>query len=120
MSNMKVGLIIALAVITATALIFISMITMGLTYGFRGWHMGRGMIGYGWGMMGVGWGSWILMLAFVALIAFGAYLFLSGPKSENEPVALPEVRAIEILKERYAKGEITREEYMRMKEEVQK
>jgi len=119
MKDRDVGLTIALVVIVAVASISIPMIAMGFAHGFRGWHMGRGIMGYGWGMVGSGWISSLLVLTLVALMAFGAYLLFSS-KSEKGSVALPGVKAVEILKDRYAKGEITREEYLRMKEEVQK
>jgi putative membrane protein len=78
-----------------------------------GWHMGQGMMGYGYGS------NWIaaiiqtiLFVIFLGLIVFGAYYLISGgrPKSGDS--------SLEILKERYAKGEITREEYDRMKREL--
>lgn len=116
----KVGLIIAVVVIVA-ALIFIPTVMMGFMYGYRGWQMGRGMMGYGEGMMGFGWGPSILIwLILIVLIVLGIYLFFSSSKAEKGSVAPPEGRAIEILNERYAKGEITREDYLRMKEELKK
>ncbi len=78
-----------------------------------GWHMGQGMMGYGYGS------NWIaaalqaiLFLVFLGLIIFGAYYLISGgrPKSSGN--------SLEILKERYAKGEINKEDYDRMKKEL--
>ena len=108
----KVVLVIAVVLIIA-ALSFISMIPLGLMGGYRGWHMGPGMMGHGWGP------SILLWLVLIGVIAYGAYLFLSGSKVK-ESAAPPQGRAIEVLNERYAKGEITREDYLRMKEELQK
>jgi putative membrane protein len=78
-----------------------------------GWHMGQGMMGYGYGF------NWIaavlqtiLFVVFLGLIIFGVYYFIGGgrPKSSE--------RSLDILKERYAKGEITKEEYDRIKREL--
>jgi putative membrane protein len=78
------------------------------------------MMGYGFGgpvsWIGMGFG-FIIHLAFAALIIMGAVwmfkaLFNSTHHSQNEAVAL------DIVKQRYAKGEITAEEYRRMTKEL--
>jgi uncharacterized membrane protein len=50
-------------------------------------------------------------------MAVGAYLLFGGSKTQIER---GKAKAIEILNERYAKGEITREDYIRMKEDLQR
>lgn len=66
------------------------------------------MMGYGWfGLMGgLGMVFWLFFwVALIALVAWGATAFISrrAPSSEATP--------IEILKRRYARGEITEAEY---------
>jgi putative membrane protein len=83
-----------------------------------GMHMGPGMMGSG--MMGYGYGfNWFgtliqifFFLVFIGLIVFGVYYLVSGrsPRANS--------KALEILRERYAKGEITKEEYDRIKREL--
>jgi len=110
MTDREIGLIILLFV-SGAALIYLPMIFMGIR-GYVGWRVGRattGMMGYGRGPL------FLIGLAAIVLVAIGAYLFLSGSRAL---MARPKGRAIEILNERYAKGEITREEYARMKEEL--
>ncbi len=85
--------------------------------------MGPGMMGgYGYGY-GYGF-NWlgaivriIVFLIFLGLIAFGVYYLLGGGRPTPRG-PMPSSRALEILKERYAKGEITKEEYDRMKKEL--
>lgn len=82
--------------------------------------MGYG--GYGYGMMGYGWG-WIMMLGIliiVVLIIFALvrYLQHSGNISRNISSNNPSNRAIDILNERYARGEISDDEYKRKKAEI--
>ena len=74
---------------------------------------------YGWGM-GHGWGmglGWLFMIAFWLLFILGVFyiikLISSGGKrgpSEESPV--------DILKKRYAKGEISKEEFEKIKEDI--
>lgn len=59
-----------------------------------------------WGM---GWGMWIIPVLFVVLIIF---LFRNNNvQSQNET-------PLEILKKRYAKGEITKEQFEEMKKNI--
>jgi putative membrane protein len=80
---------------------------------FDGWHMGPG-----WGMMGYGAGlgllSWLVPLG-VVVILFAA---LWGQGERRRFSDDDHSRSLEILKERYAKGEITKEEFERMKKDL--
>jgi putative membrane protein len=77
------------------------------------------MLGMGMGMMGFGWGFMLLIpLTFLVLIVLGAYYLLTEFTRPNRSASNPNPRPFEILKERYAKGEITREQYLDMKEEL--
>ena len=63
-----------------------------------------------YGFMGMGWGTWIFWIAVLAVIliaAIGAGRRASRPYHQER--AAPS--ALEILKERYARGEIGTEEY---------
>jgi len=75
-----------------------------------GYGMGPGMMG-GWGM---GWFGGIFMMAFwvlliVALVFFIRWLIRSSGRAADGVAGRS--RAIEILKERYARGEIDAEEF---------
>lgn len=70
------------------------------------------MNGQYWGM-GMGWGLWFIPLLFIALITV-LVVFLykdNNPSTQNET-------PMEILKKRYAKGEITKEQFEEMKKKI--
>jgi putative membrane protein len=83
-----------------------------------GGMMGPGMMGWGYGM---GWLWSIIMLLFwiavlVGIVFLVRWLILStGRKGQG---AAPEESAVEILKRRYARGEITKEEFERIKKDI--
>jgi putative membrane protein len=85
-------------------------------YGY--WHMGPGMMG-DWGM---GWLGMIFMIAFWTLIIAGLVLLIrwliqnTGGKGRQPSTAGS--RAMEILKERYARGEIDRDQFESMKRDI--
>jgi putative membrane protein len=87
-------------------------------YGRYGdWHMGPGMMG-GWGM---GWFGSIFMLIFWGLIIVGLVLLIRWliQTTKKGPEALHSgARALEILKERYAGGEIDKEEFEEKKRDL--
>jgi putative membrane protein len=70
---------------------------------------------YGWGM-GFGFG-WLFMLLFWILVILGIVFLIKilagGLKSDRR-----EESALEILKKRYAKGEINKEEFEEKKKEL--
>jgi putative membrane protein len=74
-----------------------------------------------WGDYGWGWGmgfGWLFMIVFWVLVIIGiVYLIQAvarGSKKEDKETP------IDILKKRYAKGEITKDEYDRIKEDLLK
>lgn len=71
------------------------------------WH-------FGWGM---GFG-WLLMLLFWGLVILGIAALMKWLWPSNGGGAKPKT-ALEILNERYAHGEIDREEYERIKRDLQ-
>ncbi len=80
------------------------------------WMGGFGMMGP-W-MMGFGFGwpfMFLFPLVFIVLIVLGTYYLLSGQVSLG---GSGQGDALRILKERYARGEITSEQYAKMKSEL--
>ena len=76
--------------------------------------MGNMVGGWGWGWMS-GFG-WIFMILFWALLILGAValarsLFSTGNSDRARP--------LDILKERYARGEITRDQYVQTRRDVE-
>jgi putative membrane protein len=84
---------------------------------------GWGMMGDGWGMMG-GWGGgafsmifWALVL--VALVAGVIWFVRSSSSAGAGRSQLPRRSSgLDILEERYARGEINRDEYLQKKQEI--
>ena len=85
----------------------------------RSWHMGPGMMG-GWGM---GWFGGIFMMVFWILVLVGLVFLIKWLVQTTNRVksdAGNGNRALEILKERYARGEIDTAEFETMKLELSK
>lgn len=76
------------------------------------------MMGYGYGMMGYGWG-WLMMIGIAALTILGIVALLRYlQKSGKQNYRTAGNSALNILNERYAKGEISEEEYKNKKAEI--
>ena len=86
--------------------------------GYRNWHMGQSMMG-GWGM---GWFGMIFMLLFWVLIVAGIVFLIrwlvQSMDSRKQSNVGTGSQAMDILKERYAKGEISRDEFESIKKEI--
>lgn len=84
-----------------------------------GWHMRDG--GY---MMGFGWGVWplvhiffwLLFLAAIAAATIAVARVLGGKRPGTGDEARPS--ALDLLDERYARGEIDRDEYLQRKKDI--
>lgn len=77
---------------------------------------GYGMVGYGGGGFG-----WLLMILWLVLVVGGIAVFvrwLSMPSTgSNQPFTGKS--ALDLLKERYARGEINKEEFEQIKRDLQ-
>ena len=85
--------------------------------GYGGWGMGPGMMG-GYGM---GWFGGILMVVFWILIIVGLVFlikWLIQSTGRDRTIGNGGNRSLEILKERYAKGEIDKEEFESKKKDL--
>ena len=95
------------------------ILLLGLLGG--GMMMGPGMMGWG----GFGFFPWwgILMLLFWALVIGGGALLLVWLFRQGRPPEAPPgphgPQALDILRERYARGEITREQYQQMRRDLE-
>ncbi|HFB68551.1 MAG TPA: SHOCT domain-containing protein [Calditrichae bacterium] len=70
--------------------------------------------GWFWGHMGFGWFIWLIILAvFVWLVVQIASRNRSGGEGSTRTET-----PLEILKKRYARGEISKEEFERMKNDL--
>lgn len=82
-----------------------------------GWQMGPGMMG-NWGM---GWFGGIFMIVFWILILVGLVFvirWLIQTTSRGKNSGQSGSRAIDILKERYARGEIDKAQFEDMKQDL--
>ncbi len=114
-----------IAALVAAALVILGGLLGG--WGMMGWGMGPGMMGFGgYGGTGLTWWG-VVMLVFWALLVGGIVWLVAslvspgrpspiGPHSDNTDNRRP----LDILKERYARGELSREDYERMREELEK
>lgn len=113
----------------ATLMAFFSVLgstTLALAQGqgpgsYGGGFMGPGMMG-SWGWGGMGGPGMIFMWIFWLLIIVGLILlirWLVQSSRGNRPVSDPPAsRALDILSERYARGEIDKEEYEQKKRDL--
>ncbi len=68
------------------------------------------MMGYGYGMMGYGWG-WFMMIGVVILTVLGIVALFNHLQHSVKNNDSSNNNALDILNERYARGEISDEEY---------
>ena len=115
--NIKTALIIGGIIL---AILIVLPIVFGAIYGWQGYGYGYGMMGP-WMMGGFG-GMWfmpILMIVCWGLVIWGIVALVRGvtlPGSTG--VSNQADSALEILKRRYARGEITKQEYDERKKDL--
>jgi putative membrane protein len=107
----KLILILLVAIVVIVVVGAFSMVGMMGGYGWGG-MMGPGMMG----QSGIGWWMPVSGLIFLILLIVGWYPVFGG---YHKPAQVSGSSAIEILKERYAKGEISEEQYQKMKKELE-
>jgi putative membrane protein len=73
-----------------------------------------------WYMHDIGWGWWLLMsvgmVAFWALVIWGIVTFARGGSSNPQPLQKDPDRPLEILQRRLARGEISVEQYQKLRD----
>lgn len=69
--------------------------------------------------MGFGWGAMMLIsLGFLALLGIGGYYIITSLIQSSTSSTRSSSRARDILRERYARGEITREQFIQLKRDL--
>lgn len=105
--------------------VVVAILLLGLLGGgmMAGPMMGWGGFGYGHGGYSFGWwgiAMGIVMLLFWALIIGGAIWLVVSLFRQGRAVGVSTGRsALDILSERYARGEITREQYEQMRRDLE-
>jgi putative membrane protein len=86
--------------------------------GYGDWHMGPGMMN-GWGM---GWFGGIFMIVFWVLVIAGLIFLIKwlvqNTKSGSHSSSSSPSSALDILRERYARGEIDKQEFEEKKRDL--
>lgn len=115
--NIKTALIIGGVIV---AILTIVPLIIGLVGGWQGYGYGYGMMGSGM-MGGYGWGWYmpIIMIVFWGLVIWGIVALVRGVSSRSNTGSYASAEsALEILKRRYARGEITKQEYEERKKDL--
>lgn len=74
-----------------------------------------------YGMMGFGFGfGWVSMILFWLLIAWLIVILVKAAQSERHEADKSDGEPLDILKKRYAKGEITKKQFDEMRKELLK
>jgi len=101
------------------AILFLSENAFAQWRGYgSGWGMGPGMMGWGYGM---GWFGTIIMAAFWIAVIIGIVFlirWLVTSTGSGSYGARSEESALDILKKRYARGEVNKEEFEEKKKDL--
>ncbi len=76
-----------------------------------------------WGNYGMGWGfgfGWFFMILFWVLVIFGVVYIIKMISERTGKRHNREESALDILEKRYAKGEISKEEFEKIKSDLTK
>jgi len=79
---------------------------------------GYGHMNGGWHMMNYGYGGVIMWLILIIVIGLLVFLAIQLPKGSGSEKRTQET-TLDVLKKRYAGGEINKEEFERMKRDLQ-
>ncbi|MEM0128070.1 MAG: SHOCT domain-containing protein [Thermoplasmatales archaeon] len=111
-----IGLIVFMVVLSIVlSAVFIPRYAAYRYYGYYG------MMGFGWGYGGIFWMSLMMIVPVVLLIFFIIWILgIASGEGWHESEKLKEKSAMDILDERLASGSITKEEYDKIKEELNK
>jgi len=99
--------------------LFFSIVAVGLLSSCTR-DCGYGLMGIGspdggwWPMMHYGFGGMFMWLIFIGLIGLLIYLLARGAKGGDRTTETP----VGILKRRYGRGEITKEDFDRMRKDI--
>ena len=110
----KIGLIILGVVVVILIVLPFALTPMMGYQGDRFWGtMGPGMMGYGFGIL-----TPILMIVIWGLIIWGIVALVRYLSAHNRGTFEQSDSALEILKRRYAKGEINKQEFEEKKKDL--
>jgi putative membrane protein len=116
MSGRQVGIIVLIVIGVLLVVAVLGRIGMVGGWGMTGPHMMRGA--WADGRWGVGWSMPFFGMVWLAVLVGVGYLLVS---SGRRALAAPTVRtetSLDVLKRRLAGGEITRQEYDEIKQEL--
>jgi len=108
--------VLIIVVVAVAVLVLLPVLWMPMMGGMG--MMGPGMMG-GWGgSVSPWWG--VLSLVFGVLVIAGVGLLVVwGVRQLGSEAGSPEPRALEILKARYARGELNRDQYEQMRRDLE-
>jgi putative membrane protein len=117
MRDRTIGTWIAAILSIAVILFLVGVMFAGGWRGYRGFDMMPGMVfGFGGPVMGLMVLSMILFWIAVILGIVWLVRWIGDQSSRREP---DEMDPLDIIRRRYARGEISREEYERLREDLQ-